>query len=64
MFLRTRSLVHWRRGDAQATLRCLDEAALTRDPNLIYAPTDPAFTALRGNPKFASMLRRHRRPAQ
>jgi hypothetical protein len=57
------ALVHWRRGDSDATLQCLDEAAASRDPNLIYAPTDPAFTALRGNARFDSLLERHRRAA-
>lgn len=55
------ALVHWRLGDVASTLRCLDEAAATRDPNLIYAPTDPAFTSLRGTPAFDTLLQRHRR---
>lgn len=55
------ALVHWRLGDLQATLRCLDEAAASRDPNLIYALTDPAFADLRGQARFDSLLQRHRR---
>lgn len=55
------ALVHWRLGDAASTLRCLDEAAASRDPNLIYAPTDPAFAALHGVAAFDSLLQRHRR---
>jgi tetratricopeptide (TPR) repeat protein len=57
------ALIEWRRGDAAAALHWLDEGAATRDPNIIYAPTEPAFNALHGNARFDSLLQRHRRPA-
>lgn len=55
------ALVHWRLGETSETLRCLDDAAASRDPNLIFAPTDPAFAGLRGHTRFDSLLQRHRR---
>src|SRR5262249_14327511 len=55
------ALVHWRLGDVDEALKCLDDAAASRDPNLIFAPTDPALAGLRGNARFNSLLQRHRR---
>lgn len=57
------ALVELRRGNVHAALQGLDEGAATRDPNVIYAATDPGFNALRGDPQFETLLQRHRRPA-
>jgi tetratricopeptide (TPR) repeat protein len=56
------ALIELRRGDFDAALQRLDEGAASRDPNIIYAPTDPGFKALHGHPRFETLMQRHRRP--
>lgn len=54
------ALIELRRGHAEAALQWLDEGAATRDSSIIYALTDPALDALRGDARFAAFLARHR----
>ena len=54
------ALIELRRGEHDAALHWLEEAATTRDSNTIYALTDPALDDLRSDARFAQFLRRHR----
>ncbi|MBE7416273.1 MAG: hypothetical protein HS128_00770 [Ideonella sp.] len=54
------ALIELRRGDHDAVFGLLDEAAVTRDSNTIYALTDPAWDGVRGDARFDAFLARYR----
>ncbi|MBI5719212.1 MAG: hypothetical protein HZC37_16215 [Burkholderiales bacterium] len=53
------ALIELCRGERDAALALLEEAASTRDSNTIYALTDPSWDAARDDPRFAAFLARH-----
>jgi tetratricopeptide (TPR) repeat protein len=55
------ALIELRRGDAEAAMSQLEAAAMLRDPSAIFIGTDPSLDALRGHPRLAGLLQRHRR---
>jgi len=55
------ALIEICRGDAAAALRLPEEAAILRDSNVIFAPSEPSFAPLQAEPRFANLLARHRR---
>ena len=53
------AMVHARLGDTRATLRWLTRAAAERDMNVVCAPVDRTFAALRSDPRFRRFLEKH-----
>lgn len=53
------AMIHARLGDAPGTLHWLRRAAAERDMNLVCAPVDRTFAALRSDPRFARFLEKH-----
>ena len=51
-----------RLGDAEAAFAWLDRAAAARDFNFVCTAVDPTFDALRDDPRWSSLLARHRLP--
>ena len=52
------AMAELRLGDSAAALHLLQRAVDERDPNALCLPVDPAFDALRGEPRFAALVRR------
>ena len=51
-----------RLGDAEAAFAWLDRAATARDFNFVCTAVDPTFDVLRDDPRWSSLLARHRLP--
>jgi hypothetical protein len=45
-------------GDKDAAFLELDTALAAKDPGLIYAKTDPFLDPVRGDPRYAALIRR------
>jgi TolB-like protein/Flp pilus assembly protein TadD len=54
----TRSLIHLALGETGPALDLLEESADRRDPTMTVLGVHPAFDPLRGEPRFAALLRR------
>ena len=54
------ALIELRRGNLDATFGRLEQGTATRDPNIVFALTDPALDDLRSDSRFAQFLERHR----
>jgi TolB-like protein len=52
------ALVHAGLGDADAAFAALERALAARDVHLVYLPADPKWDSLRGDPRFADLVRR------
>jgi tetratricopeptide (TPR) repeat protein len=55
------ALVEMCRHKHDAAIQLLEEAAIFRDSNVIFAPSEPTFDPLHGDPRFDTLLARHRR---
>jgi serine/threonine-protein kinase len=56
--------VHAFRGDRGRALEWLERAWIQRDPGLAWIPIDPMFRPLRGEPRFAELMRKLRLPVE
>ncbi len=56
------ALIELRRGRIEQVIAHLEDAASLRDSNVIFIHSDPSYDVVRGDPRFQSLLARHRRP--